>query len=228
MSLQPKQTKFHPALPEHLPPIRRFRASEMAEWAGKAEHIVFDFGKVLIDIEPQRSAEAFISLGAKSSFTIGALGYQNHNAYQAVETGALSSSEFRDAFRQHLRHAASDRSLDHAWNALLLGFQPWLIGQLHQLAKDYRLQVLSNTNRIHMDEVKRRLGPRGYGEFTRCFEHVFYSYDLGLRKPDPAIYRAVDQKLGVKDPSTVFFVDDNADNVAAAIAHGWQARVFVP
>ena len=214
-------------LPASLPPIRRFRAHEIAEWAGDAEHIVFDFGKVLIDIEPRLSGEAFNALGARPSFTVGELGYQKHNAYQAIETGAISPAELRQAFRQHLRYAALDSSIDAAWNALLLDLQPWLIGPLHRLGKDYHLHVLSNTNRIHIDEVKRRLGLRAYAEFTRCFQNVFYSYDLGLRKPDPSIYQTVDRLVGIKDPSRVFFLDDNAANVEAALQHGWKARQFI-
>jgi HAD superfamily hydrolase (TIGR01509 family) len=120
-----------------------------------------------------------------------------------------------------------DSSIDAAWNALLLDLQPWLIGPLHRLGKDYHLHVLSNTNRIHIDEVKRRLGLRAYAEFTRCFQNVFYSYDLGLRKPDPSIYQTVDRLVGIKDPSRVFFLDDNAANVEAALQHGWKARQFI-
>ncbi len=219
--------KFHPRLPDPLPPIRRFRAHEIAEWAGDAEHIVFDFGKVLIDIEPRLSGEAFNALGARPSFTVGELSYQNHNAYHAIETDVISPAEFRQAFRQHLRYAALDSSLDAAWNALLLDLQPWLIGPLHRLGKDYHLHLLSNTNRIHIDEFKRRIGSRSYGEFTRCFEHIFYSFDLGLRKPDPAIYQAVDSRLGIQDPSRVFFLDDHAANVEAALQHGWKAKQFI-
>jgi HAD superfamily hydrolase (TIGR01509 family) len=218
---------FTPALPAPLPPIRRFRAHEIAEWAGDARHIVLDFGKVLIDIEPRLSAEAFTALGARPTFTVGELGYQTHNAYQAIETDAITSAEFRGAFRQHLRYAAADSSIDHAWNALLLDLQPWLIGQLRALGQNYTLHILSNTNRIHIDEVKRRLGLRTYAEFTRCFQNVFYSYDLGLRKPDPSIYQAVDRHLGIKDASQVFFLDDNAANVEAALQHGWKAKQFI-
>ncbi|MDA8787331.1 HAD family phosphatase [Schleiferiaceae bacterium] len=218
---------FYPELPPALPPIRRFRAHEIAEWAGDAEHIVLDFGKVLIDIEPRLSAESFISLGARPSFSVGEIGYKKHNAYHAVETDALSPAEFRQAFRAHLRYSAPDESLDAAWNALLLEFQPWLLGQLRDLGQRYRLHILSNTNRIHIDEVKRRMGLRAYGEFSRCFENVFYSYDLKLRKPDIAIYQTVDRIVGVKDPARVFFLDDNADNIEAALQHGWKAKQFI-
>jgi putative hydrolase of the HAD superfamily len=88
------------------------------------------------------------------------------------------------------------------------------------------LALLSNTNPIHIDEVRRRLGPFGYGEFARCFERIFYSYEMGLRKPDPAIYAAVDHELGIANPAEVLFIDDNAANIASAAKHGWGTLLF--
>ena len=55
-----------------------------------------------------------------------------------------------------------------------------------------------------------------YEAFERCFERAFYSFDMGLRKPDPAIYAAVDRELGITSPAEVLFVDDNAANIASA------------
>jgi glucose-1-phosphatase len=94
-------------------------------------------------------------------------------------------------------------------------------------AQGYRLALLSNTNPIHIDEVRRRLGPHGYAAFERCFERVFYSFDMGLRKPDPAIYATVDRELDITSPVEVLFVDDNAANIASAAAYGWRTLHFI-
>jgi FMN phosphatase YigB (HAD superfamily) len=45
-------------------------------------------------------------------------------------------------------------------------------------------------------------------------------------KPDSHIY-AEAQRLCATSPSKIFFTDDRADNVAAAVTAGWQAEVFV-
>jgi putative hydrolase of the HAD superfamily len=55
--------------------------------------------------------------------------------------------------------------------------------------------------------------------------HRFYSCRLGLLKPDPAIYRAVLDRLGAR-PAQVTFVDDRPANVAAAAAVGLRALHF--
>ena len=200
--------------------MRRLKTSELASHQGS--WLIFDFGNVLIEIDPARSVEAFQALGAPADLNLEA------DFFHDFETGALSAAEFRDALRGQLGRAASRSSLDKAWNALLLEIPPKTLHVLRSLrAEGYRLALLSNTNPIHIDEVRRRLGPFGYGEFARCFDRVFYSYETGLRKPDPAIYAAVDRELGITAPAEVLFIDDNAANIASAASYGWRTLHFV-
>ena len=199
--------------------MRRLNTSELASHQGS--WLIFDFGNVLIEIDPTRSIEAFQTLGAPADLNLEA------DFFHDFETGILSAAEFRRALRSQLRWASADSSIDRAWNALLLEIPPRTLHVLLSLrAQGYRLALLSNTNPIHIDEVRRRLGPFGYGEFARCFERIFYSYEMGLRKPDPAIYAAVDRELGITSPAEVLFIDDNAANIASAAAYGWRTLHF--
>ena len=200
--------------------MRRLKTSELASHQGS--WLIFDFGNVLIQIDPARSIEAFQTLGAQADLHLDA------DFFQDFETGAITAAEFRRALRSQLRWASADSRVDRAWNALLLEIPPKTLSVLRSLrAQGYRLALLSNTNPIHIDEVRRRLGPFAYGEFARCFERIFYSYEMGLRKPDPAIYAAVDRELGITSPAEVLFIDDNAANIASAAAYGWRTLHFV-
>ena len=199
--------------------MRRIKTSEFATHQGG--WLIFDFGNVLIEIDPARSIKSFQTLGAQADLHLDA------DFFHDLETGAIKATEFRRALRSQLRWAASGSSIDRAWNELLLEVPPRTLAKLHQLrAKGYKLALLSNTNPIHIDEVRRRLGPFGYAEFARCFERIFYSYEMGLRKPDPAIYAAVDRELGIANPAEVLFIDDNAANIASADAYGWRTLHF--
>ena len=199
--------------------MRRLKTSELASHQGS--WLIFDFGNVLIEIDPARSIEAFQTLGAQADLHLDA------DFFHDFETGAITAAEFRRALRSQLRWASSDSSIDRAWNALLLEIPPKTLSVLRSLrAQGYRLALLSNTNPIHIDEVRRRLGPFGYGEFARCFERIYYSYEMGLRKPDPTIYAAVDRELGITSPAEVLFIDDNAANIASAAKHGWGTLLF--
>jgi len=199
--------------------MRRLKTSELASHQGA--WLIFDFGNVLIEIDPARSIQAFQALGAPADLNLEA------DFFHDFETGIHSAAGFRDALRGQLKWAASESSIDRAWNELLLEVPLRTLAKLHQLrAKGYKLALLSNTNPIHIDEVRRRLGPYGYAAFERCFERIFYSYEMGLRKPDPAIYAAVDRELGITKPKEVLFIDDNAANIDSAARHGWGTIFF--
>jgi putative hydrolase of the HAD superfamily len=65
-----------------------------------------------------------------------------------------------------------------------------------------------------------RHGPLG-GFFARCY----VSGELGLIKPDPAIYRHVLRDLGIT-PAEAVFVDNREANVASAQELGITGHVF--
>lgn len=57
------------------------------------------------------------------------------------------------------------------------------------------------------------------------FEVVVDSSDVGMRKPEPEIYLLTCERLGI-EPGEAVFVDDNADNVAAAAGLGMATVHF--
>ncbi|GAB2461892.1 putative hydrolase of the HAD superfamily [Conyzicola lurida] len=56
-------------------------------------------------------------------------------------------------------------------------------------------------------------------------ENRLISADLGVRKPDPLVYRLALERYGA-DAADTFFTDDNAENVAGAAAVGIHAHLF--
>ncbi len=61
--------------------------------------------------------------------------------------------------------------------------------------------------------------------FLRQFDRDYISGHLGVIKPDPAIYAAVEQTCGIA-PEALLFADDREDNIKAAAARGWQTHLF--
>ena len=80
-----------------------------------------------------------------------------------------------------------------------------------------RIGCLSNTNAFQWDAH--------FGELPiiEAFEFRFLSFELGLVKPDPAIFEAVAAGLPAS-PESVLLLDDNAVKVEAAAAYGFAAR----
>jgi len=58
-------------------------------------------------------------------------------------------------------------------------------------------------------------GLLGSYELEGMFEQIFISAELGIAKPDPAIFLLALERLQVKADS-VLFIDDNSQNIAAA------------
>ena len=67
----------------------------------------------------------------------------------------------------------------------------------------------------------RREEQRRYG-FEQLFDVLIYSHEVGVEKPDPAIYALTQQRLGVQ-PHEIVFLDDRASAVEGARAAGWHA-----
>jgi len=63
------------------------------------------------------------------------------------------------------------------------------------------------------------------GQTLAAEDKIFVSYELGLLKPDKAIYQSVLAKLNVK-PEEVIFIDDKRENVEAAKSLGINGIVF--
>ena len=60
---------------------------------------------------------------------------------------------------------------------------------------------------------------------TRHFRDVVVSGKVKLAKPDPAIFRLAETRLG-HPAGAMLFIDDTARNIEAARACGWQAHHF--
>lgn len=66
---------------------------------------------------------------------------------------------------------------------------------------------------------------RGHYPFLREFDRAYVSGELRLMKPEPEIYAAVEADCQIA-PGALLFADDKAENVAAAMARGWQGHLF--
>jgi len=62
-------------------------------------------------------------------------------------------------------------------------------------------------------------------DFRSGFDGLHYAAALGCAKPAADFYRAIEARTGLA-PEAIFFIDDKAQNVAAARACGWTAAVW--
>lgn len=94
-----------------------------------------------------------------------------------------------------------------------------MITYVRSLRANYKVALLSNVGHGVMSRLFSA------EELEELFDAVVLSSDVGIVKPDPAIFNFTSDKLGVV-PEECLMVDDLAVNVEAARSVGMQGVVF--
>ncbi|AKJ65496.1 HAD family hydrolase [Kiritimatiella glycovorans] len=182
-------------------------------------NILFDLGGVLIDIHRMRGLRRLTALGLHGM--VGLAG--------EFERGVIDEAQFRDRVREAAGRDLGDRQIDTAWNEIIGAVPPGHIAMLDELKeRGFRLFLLSNTNAIHYRECERTFRAVSGGvPMSGFFEHIFLSYELGMTKPDPAIFRHVARRAAI-DPGVSLFIDDDVRNTIAAAKEGFRVHRHDP
>ncbi len=185
-------------------------------------NIIFDLGGVLLNVDYTLTIAAFKRLGMTNFdefFTQAA----QIKLFDRLDTGELSPDEFRDSLRELSGLQLTDRQIDDAWNAMLLDMPLERVDLLKRIGRHYRLFLLSNTNAIHYPVYMQYMhNTFGFNSLEALFEKQYLSYEVGLRKPDPAIYEMIirENNLFAKD---TLFIDDSFQHVEGARQAGLYA-----
>lgn len=188
--------------------------------------IIFDLGNVLLPIDLNLTYAAFAKFSSFNAALISSTIIDN-KLWVPYESGQQSDAEFRDHLRSYLDLHISDVEFDEAFSSLLLDFYPGVYEWIATLGARFHLILLSNTSSIHAERfTKVPLGPAGQNLFS-LFDDVYYSFEMGLVKPDPAIYHQVLTEHGFS-PQEVLFFDDNVANINSAKLIGIHAYSIDP
>ena len=176
--------------------------------------IIFDFGDVFINLDKEAPREAFAELGLQ------AWSEDLDKLNSSFEKGKISELQFLEGFQEKMPKA-SIKEIKSAWNTVLLDFPLYRLEFLQMLSQKYRLFLLSNTDAIHIDRFQHVAGTTFYREFYECFERVYFSFELGMRKPDAEIFNYLIKKHDLT-PKRTLFIDDKKENTDAALTLGFQ------
>ena len=180
------------------------------------ETIIFDFGGVILDIDPQLTMNEFARLGARQ---LDEEQYQVliHEIIRKFERGIFTPEIFRQEMKKFLKLGdIEDQEFDDAWNALLFDIPDERIKAIEQSKEHYQIFLLSNSNEIHYDLYVRDLQLRfGYREFDELFHKAYFSFDLHMAKPESDIFEFVIYQHNLNRAKTLF-IDDMDANLATA------------
>ena len=184
------------------------------------KNIIFDFGGVIYDIDYEKAINAFKKLGYNDFEHMYSQAIQNH-LFEKLECGSISENEFKKELLND-RPDINESHIEAAWNAILIGFKAERIQLLEEIKQHYNIYILSNSNIIHYRVfLKEFQQMTSYLKFDDLFDKVFYSFDIGCRKPDAEAYEYVLKNAGIVAEESLF-IDDSIQNLAPAQKLGIQ------
>lgn len=186
---------------------------------GSPRTVVFDIGNVLIQWDPRHLyrdlfdgdevlMEDFLATVCTAEWNL-----EQDRGRPWSEAVALLTAEYPEC-------AELIRAYDERWSDMVPGEVPGTAELLLDLkGRGTPLYSITNFSVAKFALAKARF------DFLGVFDGIVVSGEVGLVKPDPAIYRALFDTHRL-DPADCLFIDDNAANVATAGDLGMTAHRF--
>jgi putative hydrolase of the HAD superfamily len=179
------------------------------------EAVIWDFGGVLTS-SPFEAFARFETERGLPADIIRRTNANNHweNAWAKFERAEVDTETFDQLFAmESLALGAEVRGKDVL--PLLSGdFRPEMIEALKRVAAKFKTGCI--TNNLPANAIGSASGRSLYiAEVMALFDHIIESAKIGLRKPDPRIYRMMVDALGV-DPRGCVYLDDLGVNLKPA------------
>jgi len=183
------------------------------------KNIIFDLGKVLLNLDFNASILAFQKLGLKTDVLDNKQAYSDPVFYE-LEVGKVTPKEFCSRVRNILSNPnATDLQIEDAWFAMILDIPASRVKVVQELSKNYNVYLFSNTNQIHIERLHRAFKAEHGIDFPSLFVKDYYSHEIHERKPDLLSYQKVIELSGI-NPEESIFIDDLEKNIIGAQQSG--------
>lgn len=182
-------------------------------------YFLFDIGNVLTNFDFPMLLQAYADGAGRP---LGPHTDQDQQMYDRVEKGLIDDAEYVEYLNEAKGLSWTTDDLAAVWQNI---FTINETGRgLFEKAVNAGVPVytLSNIAQYHVDAIEKN-----WAGFFDDASGLFMSYKMGVRKPDPAIYRQALDELGAAGKDC-FFIDDLSENVAAAREAGINAHQFIP
>lgn len=177
--------------------------------------IIFDLGRVLINVEPERGLFGTINRQIKNSDPDLLIKIINDPLIKQHNQGQITSDAFFTQLNEKFNLGLSyDQFLEH-WCDIFSPI-PEMERLLTQLAVKYKLGMLSDTDPLHWNFIKNNY------PFLAIIPNPAFSFEIGRCKPQLQTYLTACSNCG-SQPKECLFIDDLEHNVKGAKAAGLNA-----
>ena len=139
------------------------------------------------------------------------------------EQRQITPREFCERVREELCCNLSDEQIFDSWNTLISRFPKSNCELLRKVHKNYRTYVLSNSDEVNAEyfsDYLREHGDMGFPE--GAIDRIYYSCELGVRKPSPEAFIRLIEREGIRAEETLH-IDDTRRHCEGAREAGLKS-----
>lgn len=184
----------------------------------RPQAVIFDIGNVLIEWRPERFFDRTIGPERRRAL------------FEAVDLHAMNDAVDRGGHFTDTIYATAEEYPE--WrDEIRMWHDNWIELASPEIPRSVRLLRALREKSVPVYALTNfgigsfELAADGHYPFLHEFDRHYISGHMGMIKPDPRIYAAVEDDCG-HPPDALLFTDDRADNIAAARARGWQTHLF--
>jgi HAD superfamily hydrolase (TIGR01509 family) len=189
----------------------------LAKAPAKLRAIIFDIGRVLVDVDASHPLSAIDGLTLSAQEVWPAL--EKDPRWRDWQEGKISARDWHLHITRRFGGTLTFEQFTKSWNAVLHPQPLQDSAFLERLSQRYRLALLSNTDCLHVAHMEATY------DLFRFFPHRIYSCAVGISKPDPLIYSHALRACKVRAAEAIF-IDDMPANVQSAQSLGLTGVVF--
>ena len=172
--------------------------------------VIFDLGRVVINVNQELMFGEFSGNSGKPINEIKKI-YGNSAGRKKFERGKITSAEFYNSMKKDMNLKMDFNEFKKAYTGMFSHNRD-IEKLISKLKKKYRLVLLSNTDELHYNFIKKEF------PVLNNFDDYVLSYKVGMRKPNPLIFIEAIKKSKTMPWNCIYF-DDILEFV-------WMARMM--
>ena len=177
--------------------------------------VVFDIGNVLLDFDYRKTAASIQSRCKVPSADLYKI-ITGPNLFNDFESGRITGAHYFAQIQKLSGYCGSQAEFTEPFGDIFTEVPEMIAFNERLRARGIPTYILSNTNEFSIAWIRKR-----YPFFANFTDYIF-SHEHNCMKPGARIYEVVEEKSGLRGPA-LFYMDDREENIAAAVARGWQA-----
>lgn len=192
----------------------------MALNIASVKNLLIDLGGVLYEIQVQKTLQAYYDLIPSQVKQQDPKKLFHNPLFKKLDQGEIEIDELAVGLIKEWQLDVKPDVIKQVWLDLLVGLYPNRIELIQELSKTYHIALLSNTSRYHYQHYIEECKP-----MFEAMDELFFSFDMGLTKPDAAIFHRVLEQMQWKADETLF-LDDSPSNIKGAEKLGLQTYLI--